>query len=35
VRTIAYIVLFLTISVASCAAFGVDSDRGEQQAANQ
>jgi len=35
VKTIAYIVLFLTIGVASCGAFGVDYDRGQQQEATQ
>lgn len=35
VKTIAYIVLFLTIGVASCAAFGVDYDRSQQQETSQ
>lgn len=35
VKTIAYIVLFLTIGVASCAAFSVDYDRSERQEASQ
>lgn len=35
VKTIAYIALFLTIGVASCAAFGVDYDRSQQQETTQ
>jgi len=35
VKTIAYIVLFLTIGVASCASFGVDYANSEQQDSSQ
>lgn len=35
VKTIAYIALFLTIGVASCAAFSVDYDRSQEQELSQ
>lgn len=35
VKTIAYVALFLTIAVASCAAFSVDYDRSERQESSQ